>query len=473
MATDLDPGSNVPSFKAPDFKTPRSGAPSFDQNGRAAERDRLEGNLVARFSDRLALLLLLAALLYAPLAQGSLYPWSLFGLRALIALTLALTGVAAALRGRLELPPLWVTATFGGFLTYYTLSASFSPNTFGTQQALLDTFSQAAGFVLAATLVRGRRRGYAFVAALLAGALAMGVYGVVQVLGHGVTPTMFDPLPPISSFYYNRIHYAGFLDLAALTALGVTLFAPAWWVRLGAGALALLLYVNLGLTFSDAGWVATGLATLALLILWIVKAPARLRAVRILAFVVILGTGVAGLGAFLYNAPGLSGSFADKLLTLRGVTPDGEPTTAGLGNFYSRLYIYGATLEVIREQPVTGVGPGNFIYALPKWRPPNALDFRSSQLHKLVNYAHNDYLQIASEAGIPAALLFIAFWLAVLTRARKAPLPLVGLTFGLVALLIHGLVDGNLTVNHASAFLAYAAAGVLVASRTELRDRDR
>lgn len=430
-----------------------------------------QGQLAARLAEYAALTLLFLTLVYAPLAQGSLYPWSLFGFRTLVALTLALTGIAAALRGRLYFPPVWVATTFVGFLGLYALSSSLSPNAFGVQQALLNTFSQAAGFLLALALVRGRRRRNAFLTVLLVAALAMGAYGVLQVLGYGFTPTMFDTLPPISSFYYNRIHYAGFLDLLTLTALGLTLFGPSWWVRLVSGTLALLLYLNLGLTFSDAGWAATGLSTLALLVLWIAKARGRVRGLRVLAFLVLLGVGGAGLGAFLYNAPGLSGSFTEKLRTLSGVTPEGEPTTAGLGNLYSRLYIYDATLVIIKEHPVMGVGPGNFIYALPKWRPPNALDFRSNQLHKFVNYAHNDYLQIASEAGIPAALLFIAFWLAVLRYARNAPLPAVGLTFGLVALLLHGVVDGNLTINHASAFLAYAAAGVLVASASESKSR--
>ena len=423
--------------------------------------------LLGCIAEGAAFSLLLLTLLYAPLAQGSLYPWSLFGFRVLVALTLGLTGIAAALRGRLYLPPPLIGALLTGFLGLYALSASLSPDAVGSSQALLTTFSQAAGFVLAGALVRRRWQRGAFLAALLLGALGMGVYGILQLLGYGFTPTMFDPVPPISSFYYNRVHYAGFLDLLTLGTLGLALFGASWWVRLGAGLLALLLYLNLGLTFSDAGWAATGLATLALLIFWIVKAPVRQRGVRVLAFVTLFGLGVAGLGAFLYNSPNISGTFVQKLQTLRGVTPEGKPTTAGLGNLYSRLYIYDATLKIIREQPLTGVGPGGFIYALPKWRPPNALDFRSRPLHKLVNYAHNDYLQLASEAGIPAALCFILFWLAVLRRARKAPLPLVGLTFGLTALLIHGLVDGNLTVNHASAFLAYAAAGVLVASTTD------
>lgn len=435
---------------------------------RAAAPGARVGSVLGRLIEGLALTLLLAALVYAPLAQGSLYPWSLFGLRALVALALGLTGVAAALRGQLRLPPAGVLTALGGFLVLYALSASLSPNAFGAQEALLNTLSQAGGFFLAAALVRGRGRRNAFLVALLVGALAMGVYGLVQVRGYGFTPTMFDPVPPISSFYYNRIHYAGYLDLTALAALGLTLFSPVWWVRLTAGALALLLYLNLGLTYSDAGWAATGLSTLVLLVVWVFQGRGRLGWVRGAAFVGVLTLGTGGLGAFLYYSPELSGTFAQKLAALRGVTASGEATTTGLGNFYSRLEIHKNTLRIISENPLNGVGPGNFVYAFPKWRPPTATgSFINRQLHQLVNYAHNDYLQIASEAGVVAAFLFVLFWLAVLFGSRRAPVPLMGLYFGIVALLLHGLVDGNLTINHASAFLAFAAAGVLTTSKGE------
>jgi O-antigen ligase len=417
-----------------------------------------------RAVDLAAFALLLATIIYAPIAQGSLYPWSTFGLRSLVALTLVLTGLAVALRGEFRLPPTRIAVAYGGFLTLYLLSSLFSPNTFGVQQGLIDTGVQASGFALALALVHSRRRRALFLTALLTGALGMAVYGFIQVLGHGVTPTMHEPMPPISSFYYNRIHYAGFLDLAAPTALGVLLFAPRWWVKLLAGTLALALYFNLGLTFSDAGWAATGLSTLALLGLWVAAAPSnRLRRLRVGLMTLMLLVGSGGVGAFLAFSPDLSGTLETRVLALQGRTADGNPTHAGLGGLHSSLEIYRGALRIIEEHPWVGVGPGNFIYALPKWRPPTATDVRSAHLHRFVNYAHNDYLQVASEAGIPAALFFVLFWLSVLSSLRAHLSPLTGLRFGLIALLLHGFVDGNLTVNHAAAFLAFLSAGVLAA----------
>lgn len=422
--------------------------------------------LFGRAADLTAFTLLLVTVLYAPVAQGSLYPWSLFGLRSLVALTLAVAGLSVALRGRLELPPPWVTATYGGFLALYAVSAAVSPNAFGTQQALVTTLVHAAGFPLAVILVRGKRRRGLFLAALLTAALAMGVYGMLQVLGYGFTPSLHEGPPPISSFYFSRIHYAGFLDLAAPTALALLLFGSRWWVRTIAGALALLLYLNLGLTFSDAGWVAVGSVTLALLGVWVITAPRRLKGVRVGLVSLMLLAGVAGLGTFLYYSPDFSGSLEQRMLSLRGTTAEGDPSGTGLGGLYSRLEIHRRTLHIVEEHPWVGVGPGNFIYAFPKWRPETATgNYINGLLHGFVNYAHNDYLQIASEAGVPAALLFTLFWFAVLAASRGPPSPLTGLRFGLVALLLHGLVDGNLTVNHAVAFLAFVTAGVVVVAR--------
>lgn len=450
---------------APDALIPDAATPDARVAGvQPRVQPRSRTRRVGRIADLAAFALLLVTVLYAPVAQGSLYPWSLFGLRSLVALTLALAGLSVALRGRLELPPPWVTATYSGFLALYAVSAAFSPNAFGTQQALVTTLVHAAGFPLAVILVRSKRRRGLFLVTLLTAALVMAVYGFLQVLDYGFTPSLHDPPPPVSSFYFSRIHYAGFLDLAAPTALALLLFAPHGWLKVVAGPLTVALYLNLGLTFSDAGWVATGTVTLALLCVWVVTAPRRLKGIRVGLTTLMFLAGVAGVGAFLYVSPDFSGSLEERVLGLRGRTAEGDPSGAGLGGLYSRLEIHRRTLPIVKEAPWLGVGPGNFVHAFPEWRPETSTDSNiSALLHQFVNYAHNDYLQIASEAGVPAALFFTLFWLAVLAASRGPPSPLTGLRFGLVALLLHGLVDGNLTINHAVAFLAFVAAGVLVA----------
>ncbi len=75
----------------------------------------------------------------------------------------------------------------------------------------------------------------------------------------------------------------------------------------------------------------------------------------------------------------------------------------------TRYYHWGNTLMMIRDNPFAGVGLGN-------WRQSYPLYYKSFARDPLFNYrvrvrkAHNDYLQLAAECGIPALLLFLLLW---------------------------------------------------------------
>lgn len=67
----------------------------------------------------------------------------------------------------------------------------------------------------------------------------------------------------------------------------------------------------------------------------------------------------------------------------------------------SRITIWSTTLEMIAERPLFGVGPGNFYDAYVRTNPDLAVHF---------SHAHNDTLNIAAYAGIPAAALYLSIW---------------------------------------------------------------
>jgi len=135
---------------------------------------------------------------------------------------------------------------------------------------------------------------------------------------------------------------------------------------------------------------------------------------------------------------------------------------------FDRIIILRAGVQALPDAPLLGVGPGNFISIITRHRPPSVDSMADDMMHRFVNYAHNDYLQVAIETGLLALAAFLGFWLWSLLAAwrvpaaERLPLPLrAGLTFGLVAILIHGLVDGNLTVITSNALWAFIFAGVL------------
>jgi len=124
--------------------------------------------------------------------------------------------------------------------------------------------------------------------------------------------------------------------------------------------------------------------------------------------------------------------------------PQNEPlvsTTQG------RVAAWSDTLKLIRAHPWTGVGLGCFQYAFTA--------MQSAQLTYLIDHAHNDYLELAVELGLPCAAVLIGgtFWLAVrpLCASLRARSSLArGLALGsfgaVVALLVHSVADFNLYI---------------------------
>jgi len=77
-------------------------------------------------------------------------------------------------------------------------------------------------------------------------------------------------------------------------------------------------------------------------------------------------------------------------------------------DFSSRPEIYKSAAAVVRSHPWLGVGPGMFRYHAPP--TPDGLR---------PQHAHNVFYQFAGEAGLPAAVLFVIFFGALINFARR------------------------------------------------------
>lgn len=73
-----------------------------------------------------------------------------------------------------------------------------------------------------------------------------------------------------------------------------------------------------------------------------------------------------------------------------------------------RLEVWGAAWEMSKDYPLTGVGPGNFAHFLQFYRPGR------DQMG-----AHNSYLQMLAETGLPGVVLYVIFFLGVLVLLEK------------------------------------------------------
>ena len=122
--------------------------------------------------------------------------------------------------------------------------------------------------------------------------------------------------------------------------------------------------------------------------------------------------------------------------------------------FKNRWEIWDNTLQIIKDFPLLGSGLGTFTQVFPS--------YRSFHIEGLVTHAENDFLQLASEAGlIGMGLLIIAFlflFYKTFSGIRKLspedPRKYIGIggLVGILALLVHSMVERNIQVP-ANAFL--------------------
>jgi O-antigen ligase len=96
--------------------------------------------------------------------------------------------------------------------------------------------------------------------------------------------------------------------------------------------------------------------------------------------------------------------------------------------FRDRSEIFAASLHMIEARPWSGYGPGNFATAYP--------EFAQFDPGAVVEHAHNDWLEWATEGGWPYAA---AWMLLAMTTLRPALRSIWGI--GVPALFVHALVD--------------------------------
>jgi O-antigen ligase len=138
----------------------------------------------------------------------------------------------------------------------------------------------------------------------------------------------------------------------------------------------------------------------------------------------------------------------------------------------NRAGIWESTLEMIRDRPLLGSGFGAYGAAITKYDNANG--------HFQLEQAHNDYLEILSNGGAVAGVLFLIFAIIVAARLianlnssdgfRRACC--FGATVGIVGVAIHSFVDFGLHVLvNALVFIALIVIGTSKMERTIERPR--
>jgi len=445
-------------------------------------------------ASRFAFLVICVAIVTTALAYGTVHYWAL-GIFNLGALTILILWVVDAWglrtlrisRSALQLPLLGLILLaivqllpFGavdstGNIANVSRSLSFDP--YSTRLFLIQLSTLFVYFAAALVFIDTPHRLQLMVRTIMIFGFLLAIFGLTQSIASPNKVYWMRELSQSTAFgpFINRHHFAGYMELTIALPLGL----------LFAGAIdreKILLYVFIAglmgvalvMTGSRGGIISLVLEILFFVIVTGLSRPAggehhhHHQSSRLKSAGIRVGLGIA-LIVGLFAGVMLMGGESSIMRFIDTVNTD-DPSTG-------RTHFWSVTLEIIKHNPILGTGLGAFGVVYTRFDSRNGL-FRLEQ-------AHNDYLQILSDAGIVGAVIGLVFLVLLFRGAfqraksedpfrRGIALAAAG---GCFAVLIHSFFDFTLhTTSNALLFLILAALATLngrVEQVTRKRKRKR
>jgi O-antigen ligase len=432
---------------------------------------------VRTVASRFVVVTLCLALVLSALAYGTVHYWALavfeLGAAALVVLwavdawrsrilrvsrsLLQLPLLGLFLLGLFQLLPLGGGGREAGGAISGPVAGSLSFDPYSTRLALVQVFALLVYFAAALAYIDSPKRLRLVARVVTVFGFALALFGLVQHFSSPNKIYWLKELPQSTPFgpFYNRHHFAGYMELAMALPLGL-LFSGA--VERDKRPLyifaAAFMGIALVVTNSRGGLVAMAAEIVFLLILTGFRRGGEgveegARGARLKALVVRAGLAFVMVLALVGGALFFGGEAA--LSRIVGTVNLDDPTTG-------RAHFWSMTLHIIKDHPLAGTGLGSFGLAYTRYDTRNGL-YRLEQ-------THNDYLQLASDAGAVGVALGL-FFVVVLFRsglARRETEDLfrrgvsTGALVGCFAVLVHSFFDFTLhTTSNALLFLVLAA----------------
>lgn len=394
------------------------------------------------------LFLLLAMLVFAPLAFGAVEPWALLILEGMAAGVFILWGgrlhLAATRRPKILWPPLaWVVAAFTGYAVLRWFTADIE---YVARLEVLQVLMFAAVFFVVMNNLRGQEETEAVVWTLIILATLISGYAAAQFLSHSdrVWNVFTDNKSRASGTYISPNHFAGFLEMILPLALSFLLAGKLKIVpRILMGYALVAMLAGLTTTFSRAGWVAAVVGICFVLGVLLGHKNHRKRAALLLTVLLVGG------GIFVTQYLAKTQSFTQRVKT----TADAPQ---GAYDWDTRLMMWGAAEQMWLDNFWLGVGPAHYDYRFREYRPPG--------LQSRPDRCHNDYLNLLADWGVVGGIIvlagmgvFIVGLLKTWPHVRREENDFgsgqsnrfaffLGATGGLVALAVHSVMDFNLHI---------------------------
>ncbi len=215
------------------------------------------------------------------------------------------------------------------------------------------------------------------------------------------------------------------------------------------GVFLIFMILAMVMTFSAGGWVGVIIAVGLLLLVY--KWLSLKRVFALLLMIGVVGLGVTAIDKYLY--PGYLQGFPSLFVKFTDQSSQEAQGTHKLSAISreDRVWFRAAAWKMFEDNPVLGVGTGNFGYLYNQYRPGDApeVDF--------VAKAHNQYLEILAETGVIGFGIFLVVvvqlimvvWRGLLARDdRLLKMATWALLASLVGLGVHGYAFGILVHNY-------------------------
>jgi O-antigen ligase len=436
---------------------------------RSQERSayRIRHTLASRF----AFLVICVAIVMSALAYGTVHYWSLalFNLGGLTILVLWVAdgwrlGNVRVSRNLLQLPLLGVVLLgviqmlplrdgSGGVLR----TLSFDPHS--TKLVVVQLGSLLVYFAATLVFVDTPHRLHVLVRTIMIFGFLLAIFGLTQSFTSPTKVYWMRELNQSTAFgpFINRHHFAGYMELTIALPLGLLLAGAIdkqkWILYL---FLAGLMGVALVMTASRGGIISVVAEIVFLVIvtaIWRKHGERRRVGSRLKGIAARIGLAAALIVGLFIGVMLLGGEFSLNRF-IDSVNTD-DPTTG-------RAHFWSVTVDMIKANPVLGTGLGAYGVMYTRYDSRNGL-YRLEQ-------AHNDYLQVFSDAGVVGGVLAFAFVVLLFYRGfgrarsrdnfrRGVALAALGGCFGV---LVHSFFDFTLhTTSNALLFLVLAALATL------------
>jgi O-antigen ligase len=369
-------------------------------------------------------------LVFSPLALGAAPRWAFCVCLWLSLVACACMALRRLWQGERVLPRTPVDLPIAALVVLAAISWFHSLYRDATLWAFLRLLLYTAVFYMTVEITESRRKTRALILAIVAMGLTVSFLGLVKYAG-APFPSFWKGVDTngLNATFVNPDHLAGYLAMIFTLGLGAVFHRTNDRVMIWAGALLLIL-VGVCLSLSRGAWIGMFVAVELMLLLFLARSEARRLKTGIVVSALLMVVGVTLLGSNLMLA---------RVQTLRAVPED--------SSFLGRTVAWRGSLHIIEKSPLLGAGLGAFPWSFTGVRPAG-LTMRWRE-------AHNDWLQIVTEVGLPVLIPLIwGLWVIFRggvrsyrsTPSRLHAGALLGSLGGITAILVHSAVDFNIQI---------------------------